>query len=120
VQRFGGGAGLHLRPVPTWAQANDPISTTLCEIAKDPSAFDGKLIRVRGTIISGFEAFTLTDKTCASDYRVWLESKEPPLSKAAEYALIESLADLQHPEKLTWVPVQIRPPVIVFITSLLV
>lgn len=104
---------LYLTLAPLWllAQEADAISTSLCEIAKDPPAFDGRLVRVRGTIVSGFEVFTLTDQTCGSDFRIWLDDADSPPSAATEYALISSLAAAKQPEKLTWIAMKKRRPI---------
>jgi hypothetical protein len=93
------------------AQVNDPISTSLCEIAKGPAGFDGKFVRVRGTILSGFEVFTLTDKSCGSDFRIWLDDTDSRPSAAVEYALINSIADAKEPDELTWVGLANRQPI---------
>jgi len=37
------------------------VSTTVCNVAKLPSAFDGKFVRVRATVTSGFEIFAIRD-----------------------------------------------------------
>ena len=100
--------------VPSWAaETNDPIAITLCELAKAPSHFDGRLIRVRATVQIGPEAGTLVDTNCSQDPSVWFEvaSSHPTLPPATEYALLGSLADLQHLDKLNWVPIEVRPVV---------
>src|SRR6266851_4627643 len=37
------------------------VSTTVCNVAKLPSAFDDKIVRVRATVTSGFEIFAIRD-----------------------------------------------------------
>jgi hypothetical protein len=61
--------------------------------------------------VSGFEVFTLADKACGSDFRIWLDVTDSPPSAATEYASISSVADAKHPEKLTWVAIEKRLPV---------
>lgn len=41
-----------------YAQEN-PVEVPGCDLAKNPKAFDGKLIRVRGTLNVYFEEFSL-------------------------------------------------------------
>jgi hypothetical protein len=36
-----------------------PLDVPYCALAQDPASFDGKMIRVRGTLSVGFEDFTL-------------------------------------------------------------
>jgi hypothetical protein len=44
-----------------------------CTLAQDPASFDGKMIRVRGTLSVHFEDFTLVDKNCKTNQGIWLE-----------------------------------------------
>ena len=51
-----------------------PLQTSLCEVLKDPGAFDHKLILVTGSVSRGFEDFTLSSEDCPNDPKfVWLE-----------------------------------------------
>ena len=51
----------------------EPNIATVCELAKNPSAFNHKLIQVTGFVSHGFEDFTLLDPSCPSWYAIWLE-----------------------------------------------
>src|SRR5262245_15139795 len=87
--------------VASWA-ASGPIPTTLCQILKSPEQFHRTMVRVRATVVAGFEASILNDKTCGSDASVWFsygDDRHTP-STATEYALISSLADIKYPESL--------------------
>ncbi len=33
------------------------VDTTVCEVLKNPASFDGKIVRLKGTVISGFDEF---------------------------------------------------------------
>ncbi len=46
-------------------------STTVCDITQQPDAFDGKTVRVRATVISGFEVFAIRD-TANDCGQMWL------------------------------------------------
>ena len=48
------------------------VATTICGIVQSPEQFDGKLVRVRGTVLSGFEIFAVRDAV-DTDCRVALE-----------------------------------------------
>lgn len=50
-----------------------PLDVPYCALAQDPVSFDGKMIRVRGTLSVGFEDFTLVDKDCKTNQGIWLE-----------------------------------------------
>jgi hypothetical protein len=41
-----------------------PLETSLCAVARDPKAFDGKTIRVPGTFHVSFEVFTVSAEGC--------------------------------------------------------
>jgi hypothetical protein len=43
-----------------------------CELAKNPKTFDGKLIRVRGTLSVHFEDFSLLTDKCETQQGIWL------------------------------------------------
>lgn len=67
--------------VPAFGQTPAPLDTTLCQIAKHPSRFHNKIVRVRGTAVSGLEASLLIEGTednwkqeCG---RIWLDFGTP-------------------------------------------
>ena len=49
-----------------------PMDVPGCDLAKSPKAFDGKLIRVRGTLTVHFENFTLSIPNCDTRQGIWL------------------------------------------------
>jgi len=53
-----------------------PKSVTMCQLAKDPAAYNHAMVRISGTASQGFEDFTLHDPKChppsADDFSVWL------------------------------------------------
>jgi len=51
----------------------EPQKVTVCQIQKDPAAFNHKLIEVEGFVSSDFEDFTLFDPSCRSRPAIWLE-----------------------------------------------
>src|SRR5579872_3469295 len=40
------------------------VDSTVCEILAAPQSFDGKFVRVRGTVIAGFEEFAVRGSNC--------------------------------------------------------
>ena len=59
----------------TWASvqeqtATDAIKTSICDLAKAPAQFNGKLVQVRATIFLGFESSQLIDRDCSAS--IWL------------------------------------------------
>jgi hypothetical protein len=49
-----------------------PPEVPLCELANHPKSFDGKTIRVRGSLNVEFEDFTLALPHCETDQGIWL------------------------------------------------
>lgn len=49
-----------------------PIATSLCDVLRSPADYDGKIVRVRGTVLAGFEIFAVRDLVDA-DCRVSLQ-----------------------------------------------
>ena len=64
-------AWLVISPIKGYAQA-EPLDTTICEINKDPKAFNGKTIRIRGFVVDEFENFTINSKSCNRGSGIWL------------------------------------------------
>jgi len=59
---------------------NEPIKTTVCELATAPERFNGKIVAVRGPIQIAFENFTFSLSECESRKvdDVWLEYGRGP------------------------------------------
>jgi hypothetical protein len=57
---------------PTASAQSDPLDTTICEINKNPAAYSGKTLRIRGFLSLGFEDFTLHSKECDRGPSIWL------------------------------------------------
>jgi len=53
------------------AQQN-PVEVPGCDLAKNPKAFDGKMIRVRGSLNVYFEDFSLGIRNCDTKQSIWL------------------------------------------------
>jgi hypothetical protein len=54
------------------AAQENPVEIPGCDLAKNPKAFDGKLLRVRGTLNVHFEDFSLGVGNCDSEQGIWL------------------------------------------------
>lgn len=52
------------------AARRKPVDTTVCDILKNPSAFNNKLVRIRGYYWGNFENSTLNDSRCHGS--IWL------------------------------------------------
>jgi|ERR1700722_1030448 len=54
-----------------YAQEN-PLEVAACDLATNPKAFDGQLIRVRDTLNVHFEDFSLGIRNCDTQQSIWL------------------------------------------------
>jgi hypothetical protein len=55
------------------AFCEEPVKVTLCELKKNPTAYNHKLIEVTEFVSYGFEHFALFDPNCSEWPDVWLE-----------------------------------------------
>jgi hypothetical protein len=55
------------------ANAQEPVATTVCAIMHNPSAFAGRIVKVRATVASGFESSTIVDVNDKSCRGPWFE-----------------------------------------------
>lgn len=52
-----------------------PTSTSVCEVTINPASFDGKIVSLRATVVSGFEVFAIRAPE-GDRGRVWLDYSE--------------------------------------------
>ena len=65
-----------------------PAARSVCELAKTPSSFDGKIVSVRGRILIGFEEFEFSIAECsAKKLRIWLEYGSGPKRQPARQSV---------------------------------
>lgn len=66
------------------------VDTTICDVLKDPVAFNGKIVRLKGTVAAGFDSFVVMDQSCQSRLNsIWLTYPEGTKGKAGPMALLE-------------------------------
>ena len=75
-----------------YAQAAAPVDTTVCDVVKKPEAFDGKIVRIKGTVIAGFDEFVIgdaTDPNCGYPVNaIWLDYPAGTKGKAGPAAML--------------------------------
>jgi hypothetical protein len=67
------------------------VDTTVCAVMKNPKAFDGKIVRIKGTAVAGFDEFIVKDSSPCG-YQVdgiWLAYPQGTKGKAGAVALVE-------------------------------
>jgi hypothetical protein len=71
------------------AQVTD---TTVCDIVKKPASFDGKIVRIKGTVFAGFDEFAIkdaADPNCGFQVdAIWLSYPTGTKGKAGPAAMI--------------------------------
>jgi hypothetical protein len=82
---FACGCGLH-------AQAAAPVDTTVCDVVKNPASFDGKMVRIKGTVVAGFDEFVIkdaTDPNCGFQVNgIWLSYPQGSKAKSGPVAIM--------------------------------
>lgn len=69
------------------AQVKD---TTVCAILKNPVAFNGKMVRIKGTVSAGFDQFIVRGPNCGQKVDgIWLAYPKGTKGKAGPDALLE-------------------------------
>ena len=68
------------------------MDTTVCDVVKKPEAFDGKIVRIKGTVIAGFDEFVIADATdpnCGYQVNaIWLAYPPGTKGKAGPAAMV--------------------------------
>ena len=66
------------------------VSTTVCDVIKNPASFDGKTVTIKGTVVAGFDQFVLNDGDCGKEVSgIWLEYPAGSKAKAGANVVIE-------------------------------
>ena len=78
---FACACGLH-------AQATD---VNICDVLKNPKSFDGKIVRIKGTVVAGFDEFIVKD-SAPCGYQVdgiWISYPQGTKGKAGPVAMVQ-------------------------------
>ncbi|HWT88632.1 MAG TPA: hypothetical protein VN454_07490 [Candidatus Angelobacter sp.] len=63
------------------------VDATPCEILSNPQSFDGKIVRVKGVAVAGFDEFAIQDASCKQAVNaIWLAYPEGTKGKAGPAA----------------------------------
>ena len=69
--------------------AQDVVDTTVCAVLKNPTAFNGKTVRIKGTVVVGFDQFVVNDTDCGLKVNgIWIAYPEGEKIKAGPIALL--------------------------------
>jgi hypothetical protein len=74
------------------AQAAAPVDTTVCDVVKNPASFDGKMVRIKGTVVAGFDEFVIkdaADPNCGFQVNgIWLSYPQGSKAKSGPVAIV--------------------------------
>ncbi len=83
------GCGLHAQAA---APAAGPLDVKVCDVVKDPAAFDGKMVRIKGTVVAGYDEFVIKDATdpqCGFQVNaIWLSYPQGSKAKSGPLAVV--------------------------------
>lgn len=66
------------------------VSTTVCDVIKNPASFDGKTVTIKGTVVASFDQFVIDDGDCNKEISsIWLEYPAGSKAKAGPVVNIE-------------------------------
>ena len=66
------------------------VDTSVCDILKDPQSFNGKTVRIKGTVSSGFDEFIIKAEGCKYHIGgIWLAYPEGTKAKSGPVALLQ-------------------------------
>ncbi len=69
------------------------VDTTVCDVVKKPEPFNGKMVRIKGTVVAGFDEFAIkdaTDPNCGFQVNaIWLSYPQGTKGKAGPAAILQ-------------------------------
>lgn len=66
------------------------VDTTVCDILKNPQSFNGKTVRIKGTVAAGFDQFIVKGPDCGQQVdAIWLAYPEGTKSKSGAAAMLQ-------------------------------
>lgn len=66
------------------------VDTSVCDILASPASFDGKTVRVKGTVVAGFEDFIIKSPDCGQPVNaIWLAYPRGAKAKAGPEAFVQ-------------------------------
>jgi hypothetical protein len=81
--------GLHAQAA---APPTSPVDVNVCDVVKSPASFDGKMVRIKGTVVAGFDEFVIkdaTDPNCGFQVNgIWLSYPQGSKAKSGPVAIV--------------------------------
>lgn len=74
------------------AQAAAPVDVKVCDVMKNPEQFNGKMVRITGTVVAGFDEFVIKDvpdPNCGFQVNaIWLSYPQGSKAKSGPVAML--------------------------------
>lgn len=64
------------------------VDSSVCDVLANPVAFDGKVVRMKGTAVAGFDEFVIDGSSCKPGGAIWLAYPEGTKAKAGPAAMV--------------------------------
>lgn len=78
------------------------VDSTVCDILANPQSYDGKIVRVKGVVIAGFEEFAIEGPGCNQEANaIWLDYPEGTKGKAGPAAFLRLQLGKNYPAEAT-------------------
>jgi hypothetical protein len=81
--------GLHAQAA---GPAAGPVDVNVCDVVKNPASFDGKMVRIKGTVVAGFDEFAIkdaADPNCGYQVNgIWLSYPQGSKAKSGPVAIV--------------------------------
>lgn len=82
--------GLFLLFLAAGALHAQAVDTTVCDVLKNPKSFDGKTVRIKGTVLAGLDDFVVTDGDCGKNVNsIWLAYPQGAKAKSGPMMTVE-------------------------------
>jgi hypothetical protein len=66
------------------------VDATVCDILQNPASFNGKIVRIKGTVAASFDRFAIEDNSCGQHVNsIWLAYPEGTKGKAGATSVVE-------------------------------
>ena len=72
------------------------VDASACDILANPQSFDGKVVRIKGTVAAGFEEFAIKASGC-NQGAIWLAYPEGTKAKAGPVAVVQTQLGRNNP-----------------------
>jgi hypothetical protein len=75
------------------------VDASACDILANPQSFDGRMVRIKGTVVAGFEEFAIKASGC-NHGAIWLAYPEGTKAKAGPVAVVQTQLGRNNPSSV--------------------